>query len=207
MRDWVTSKIKLPNINGIRIESIPNSDASLAFFLSNCIPSRLCLLWINWFETSPIGIMSRFYIDSFSKAAANTIKEVYFQWINFTTEDLQTVIKAACNTERIVLRFCSIHCSSGLDFGSDLKYKTEFLSFHYWGSTDYKERTTDWKAEPSSFSYIVDAIGNSGLRSSLQKVSIYENKTLNPSKIQEEFNTKGMSHISVVEECPDPLSS
>ena len=54
--------------------------------------------------------------------------------------------------------------------------------------------------DPPSFSFIVDAIGNSGLRVSLQKLSIAENPTLTASEIQAELDEKGMSHISVVEE-------
>ena len=207
MRDCVTSRLRLPDLNGIRVDNISNSDADLASFLSNCTPEKLKLLRVNLPAKNFIGIKSNFYVDAFSLAAARTTKEVYFFCIDFRAEDMQTVVRAAHNAERIVFLHCHIHCSSGLDFGADLSYKTKFLSFQRWGSTFFKTITTDWKADPSKFSLIVDAIGSSGLKASLQKLDIHDNDTLSASEVQKELNAKGMSHISVVEEGSDPLSS
>ena len=198
MRDCVTSKLRLPNLKGIHINFISDADADLASFFSNCTPARLNMLAVNWDAYSFTGIKSKFYVDAFSKAAARTTEEVYFTWINFSAEDLQTVVRAAHNTERIVFSFCDIHCSSGLDFGADLSYNTKLLSFQSWGHTDIEERTTDWKTDPSKFWLIVDAIGSSGLKASLQKLNIAENQTLSASEVQEELNAKGMSHICVI---------
>ena len=129
MKDLVTSKLRIPDIIGIRIESISDADANLAKFLSNCIPVPLRLLAINLNANRRTGIKSKFYIDAFSKAAASITKEVYFYCIDFRAKDLQTVVRSAHNAERIVFNFCNIHCSSGLDFGADLSYNTKFLSF------------------------------------------------------------------------------
>ena len=207
MRDFVASKLRLPNLNGIRVEYISDADADLASFLSDCTPARLKLLAVNYSRSSSTAIKSKFYVEAFSGAAARTTKEVYFNCIDFSAEDLQIVVRAACNAERIVFDFCDIHLTSDLDFGTDLSYNTKFLSFQWWGNTAHKERTTDWKADPSKFSLIVDAIGSSGLRASLEKLNIAYNETLTSSKVQEELSTKGMSHISVVEENPSPLTS
>ena len=207
MKDCVTSKLRLPNLNGIKIDNISDADADLASFLSECIPAELKWLAVNYSSNSDYATKSKFYIDAFSKAVRRTTKQVFFRCIDFSAEDLQTFVKAAHNAERIVFQFCWIHCSSGLDFGSDLNYKTKFLSFQTWGRTDYSQNTTDWKTDSSKFSLIVDAIGNSGLKASLQKLGIFLNHTLSVPKVQEELNAKEMSHISVVEECPSPLTS
>ena len=172
MRDCVSSRLRLPDLNGIRVFIISDEDADLTNFFSNCTPARLQLLNVYSFPNNETGIKSKFYIDAFSGAAARTTKEVYFRCIDFSAEDLQTIVRAACNVERIVFDWCCIHCSSGLDFGDDLCYNTKFLSFQSWGSIYYEERTTDWKADQSKFSLIVDAIGSSGLKASLQKLSI-----------------------------------
>ena len=200
MRDCITSKLRLPDLNGIMINYISDADTDLASFLSNCTPARLNQLAVNYLRNGDTGIQSKFYIEAFSEAAARATKEVFFQCIDFSAEDLQTVVRAARNAERIVFDFWCIHCSSSLDFGSDLSYKTKFLSFQRWGHTDSKERTTDWKSDPSKFSLIVDAISSSGLRASLEELSIAYNQTLSASKVQEELNAKDMEHISVVEE-------
>ena len=207
MEECVTSKLRLPDLNGIRIESISDEDADLSSFLSDCTPSRLNLLNVNHYHNSLTGIKSEFYVDSFSEAAARTTKEVYFVCIDFSADDLQTVVRAARNAERIVFYFCCIHCSPDLDFGKDLSYNTKLLSFQGWGSTSFIERTTDWKADPLCFSYIVDAIGNSGLRDSLEELNIFGNPTLTTSKMQAELDMKLMSHIFVIEENLAPLES
>ena len=207
MRDCVASRLRLPDLNGIRVECISDADADLDSFLCNCTPTRLKLLWVNYYSNSITGINSKFYVEAFSRAAARTTKEVYFVCIDFSSEDLQIVVRAACNAERIVFHFCDIHCTSGLNFGVNLRYNTKFLSFQEWGSTYYKERTTDWKADPSKFSLIVDAIGCSGLKASLEELSIACNQTLSASKVQKELNAKGMSHISVIQDWPSPLLS
>ena len=207
MRDCVISRLRFPNLKGIYINYISDADADLANFLSKCTPARLELFNINSNANSRTGVKAKFYVDAFSKAAASTTKEVCFTCIDFSAEDLQTVVRAAHNTERIVFFCCCIHCPSDLDFGAELSYNTKFLSFQSWGSTKWKERTTDWKADPPKFSLIVDAIGSSGLKASLEKLNIYDNQTLSASKVQEELNAKGMSHISVVDEYSVPLSS
>ena len=207
MRNWVTSRLRLPDLNGIRVDYISDTNTDVTCFLSDCTPARLKLLNVNCLRNSDSGIKSKFYVNAFSEAAVRTTKEVYFSCIDFRAKDLQTVIRAAHSTERIVFYFCCIHCSSGLDFGADFSYKTKFLSFQSWGNTNHKERTTDWKADPSKFSLIVDAIGSSGLKASLKILSIAWNQTLSASIVQEELNAKGMSHISVVKEFVYPLSS
>ena len=199
------SKIKLPDLQGIEINYISNADADLVSFLSLWMPARLQKLKVNYVESCRTGIKSKFYVKAFAEAAARTTEEVFFKCINFRTKDLQTVVRAAHNAERIVFDFCNIHCSSGLDFGADLTYKTKLLSFQGWGETDCKERTTDWIKDPYSFSQIVDAIGDSGLKASLQEINIKYNETLSASKVQAKLNAKGMSHISVIDNSPVSL--
>ena len=207
IRDCVTSILRLPDLNWIRVDCVLDADTDLASFLSNCTPARLKLLNVNYYSNLSTGVKSKFYVDAFSEAAARTTKDIFFTCIDFTAEVLQTVVRSACNAKRIVFDLCCIHCSSGLDFGADLSYNTKLLSFQNWGSINWIEGTTDWKADPSKFSLIVDAIGSSGLRASLQKLNIYVNDTLSASKVQEELNSKGMSYISVIEEWISPFSS
>ena len=207
MRDCISSKLKLPDLNKVQIDYISDADVDLASFLTDCTPANLHLLAVNCWAYSDFGIKSKFYVDSFSKTVRRTTNEIYLSGIDFSAEDLQTVIRAVRNVERILLHYCCIHCSSGLDFGADLSYNTKFLSFQGWGSKYVKARTTDWKTDPSKFSLIVDAISSSGLRASLERLNIYSNQTLSASKVQKELNEKGMPHISVVEEHSYPLSS
>ena len=199
-----TSYLRLPDIKRVRIDYVSDSDLNISNFLANCTPNQLKFLCINFTSTIITLINSKLDIKSFSKAVGAVTKEVYIRLYEFSEADLQQFIKAACNSERIVLQRCSVHCSSALDFGSNLKYNTNFLSFQLWGDTDYKELTTDWISDPSCFSHIVNAIGSSGLRDSLTKLNIRYNSTLDKAEVQEQLNEKDMAHILVVEERQDP---
>ena len=103
---------------------------------------------------------------------------------------MQQFVKTSYNAERIIIQRCSVHCSPVLDFRSKLKYNTNFLSFQIWGSNYYKELKTDWMSDSPCFSYIVDAIGSSGLRHSLTKLRIDYNQTLDQAKVLELINFK-----------------
>ena len=142
-------------------------------------------------------INSKIDINSLSKAVAAVTKEVFIRLYEFSAAELQQFIIASCNAERIVIRRCSVHWSTPLDFGSSIKYNTKYLSFQFWGDTSYKELTTDWKSDPSWFLNIVDAICSSGLRHSLTKLDINSNPTLDKAKINELLSAKGMAHISI----------
>ena len=203
-KDIETSNFRLPDIKRIRINDVSDSDTDLSSFLSNCIPNKLKLLCINSKSNTRTPIKSKFDIKSLSKAVGSVTKEVYIRMYEFSVKDLQQFVRAAHSAERIIIQRCSVHCSSALDFGSKLKYNTNFLSFQHWWLPEYKELTTDWMSDPSCFSHIVDAIGRSGLRHSLTKLSIYCNLNLLVKDVQELINAKGMEHISVVTERPDP---
>ena len=193
-------KLRLPDIKRIEVNNISDSDTDLVNSFLNSTPDRLKILCID--HDSPGGTPVKYKLDinSLSKAVAAVTKEVYISCFEFSAADLQQLIRAACNAERIVFYLWSVHCSSALDFGATIEYKTNYLGFDYWGSTSDRDLITDWKADPSCFNYIVDAIGNSGLKSSLTKLNICDNKTLKKQKVQELLNENGMGHIEVVEE-------
>ena len=197
----------MPDIKRIWIDQVSDSDSDLNNFFDNWCPTYIKLLWINHGHISLTPIKAKFYINSLLKVVGSTTKEVYILLFEFSAEELQQFVKAACNAERIVFSGCSIHCSAALDFGTNLIYKTKYLSFSQWGDSSIEELTTDWKADPSAFSHIVDAISKSGLRHSLTKLDISYNPTLYKSKMQGLLNEKGMTNITVVLENPLPSSS
>ena len=60
--------------------------------------------------------------------------------------------------------------------------------------------TTDWISEPSTFSNIVNAISNSGLRDSLKKLDIDKNDTLDLAQVKKLIDEEEMENITVVQE-------
>ena len=126
-----------------------------------------------------------------------TAEEVFLYRLEFSEAELGQIVRASCNAERLIFESCSIHCSTALDFGSALKYKTKILNFQYWGNTFNLDRKTDWKYSPACFDNIIEAISNSGLRDSLKTIGIYKNQTLSVEKVQQTLNEKAMSYVTV----------
>ena len=202
-----SSKLLLPKVKRVKIDKISDADQSLCSFFDNWIPPQLDLLCINNAQISKIGIKAGFYINSLWSAIRSVTKEVALYCFEFTERELEQVVKAAYNSERIIISFCDIRCSTSLDFNISQKYKTKFISFQASGRTDYNERTTDWKTDPSKFENIVDAISKCGLKDSLEQVDIWGNHTLSREKVQLIFNAKGLIHISVIEIGDGPCTS
>ena len=196
--------MRLPDIRKIRIDYISDLDADFSNFLSDCTPNQLKSLIINASTNTFALIKKKLDIKSVLKVVTVVTKEIYIRLYEFSAADLQQFIRAACNTERIVIYRCSVHCLPSLDFGTTIRFNTKFLGFDLWGNTNCTGLTTDWKNDPSCFSNIVDAIGNSRLRHSLAKLSIAHNQTLDKQKVQKLLNSKGMAHILVVEDNPGP---
>ena len=205
LTDFVSSKLRLPNIRKIKIDHISDGNKELNSFFQNWVPSKIDLLWVNRNRNTPTGIKMDFYIDSISKSIKSVEKEIYLTWFEIKEPELEQIIKSASNWERLIFRYSDIHCSKKLDFSVSDKYKIKFLSFTFCGYTGSKDRKTDWITTPSSFKNIVEAISKSGLKDSLEKVDIYWNDTLKKDVVQAMFNELGMSHISVVEEGPAPI--
>ena len=205
LSDLSSSKLRLPNIRKIRIDYISDANKELNLFFQNWVPSKIDLLSVNYKSNNQKGIKMSFYIDSISKAMRSVSKEIYLTCFEIKEPELEQIIKSASDWERLILCCCDIHCSKKLDFSVSTKYKIEFLSFVTCGSTNYKDRKSDWISTPSCFKNIVEAISKSRLKDSLELVDIYGNQTLKKDGVQVMFNELGMSHISVVEEGPAPM--
>ena len=202
----VTSKLKLPKIKRIKIDNISDDDKDLLNFFEYWIPFQLDLLWINYTKINTTGIKANYYINSLCKAITTVTKEIVLDCFEFTEQELEQVLKASFNCERVLIIFSDIHCSKSLDFKISQKYKTKYLSFQAWGRTDCTDRKADWKTDASKFENIVDAVSKCGLKDSLEKFDIWANQTLSKGKVQLLFNSKGMTHISVVDNGANPSS-
>ena len=192
------TKLRLPNLREVHIGDVLEGDADLVRIISNCTPSKIEILkfyisYSFWMSQKP-----RFYIRFLPKIVSAATKQMFLFRLEFNEVELEQIIRASHNVETLIIEECGIHCSTALDFGSALKYNTKTLSFQYWGNTDENHNKTDWKSDPDCFDNIIEAISNSGLRDSLQTISIYANQTLSVEKTQQSLNEKGMSHIKAV---------
>ena len=157
---------------------------------------------MNHSYISGVPIKIDFYIDSLWEAIKGVSKEIHIVKLKVGEWDLEKIVKSSCNWERLVIRYSDIHCSSALDFSTDSDYKTKSLSFYNWGNSD---RKSSWMIDSPLFKNIVEGIGKSGLKLSLQTVDI-EGWRLDKSEVQEMFNKNKMAHISVVVNGKEPMT-
>ena len=97
--------------------------------------------------------------------ASVTTKEVFIRFFKLSKSSLEKVIKAACNSDRIVFFACL------LDFDSDInisgpEYKTTYLSFRYTGNC------SNWSSSPSRLKRMLKAISLCSLKTSLQTLDV-----------------------------------
>ena len=194
------AKLRLPNLRAVQIENVSDTDVDLVSFLDDCTPVHLKLLWFNLYPFSLTSTKAKFYMRSLSKLVSATTIQVFLCYLEFSEAEFEQIVRASCKAKRLSFEDCDIHCSTALDFGSSLKYKTKTLSFQFWGNTSSCNRKTDWKSSPACFDNIIEAISKSGLRDSLQTISIYKNQSLSVEEVQQMLNDNAMSHITVDEE-------
>ena len=195
------AKLRLPNLRAVQIEDISDKDTNLVSFLDDCTPAQLELLRFNYPPYSPKATEAKFYMRSLPNIVNATTEEVYLYRLEFSEVELEQIVRASCNAETLLFEECNIHCSTALDFGSFLKYKTKALSFQCWVYVFDSNWKTDRSSSSTCFDNIIDAISKSGLRVSLQTISIDKNQILSAKKMQQMLNEKGMPHITVEEIC------
>ena len=122
--DLATSKAQIPQLRRIRISYLNGSDSNLNLFLSNWVPQNLTLLWINY---PPINYIKptkmNFYLNSLTTCLKKVMKEIYLYLFEMDESDLESVVKASCNSERLVLSYWDLKWSRQIDFKWSSTYK------------------------------------------------------------------------------------
>ena len=196
-----SAKLRLPDIKRIRIDKITDGDADLNSFLDNWTPDRLELFWMNHSFIGSAGNKVDFYIDAICKTFKSVTGEVFIQCLKLTASDLEQIVKASSNSERLVIRFSDVSCSAALDFATADKYNTKFLSFYNWGNSGGK---SDFISAPASFENIVEAMAKSGLKDSLQTLDI-KGCGLDKTAVQGLLSKHDMGAVSVVLTGAEPM--
>ena len=129
--DLATSKVLIPQIKRIAITQLNGSDSNLNLFLSNWIPQNLTFLWINypvvdWNKPTKMN----FYSSSLTTSLKKVTKEIFLRLFEMDESDLETVVKASCNSERLVLCYWDLKWSRSMDFKCSSTYKITAKMFN-----------------------------------------------------------------------------
>ena len=125
LNDLATSKVLIPQLKRIAISYLNGSDSKLNLFLSNWVPQNLTFLSINipsilW--SNPIKMS--FYLNSLATSLKKVTKEIFLELFEMDESDLEEVVKASCNSERLVLYYWDLKWSRPMNFKYSSTYKT-----------------------------------------------------------------------------------
>ena len=122
--DLATSKAQIPQIKRIAISKLNGSDSNLNLFLSNWVPQNLTYLSINSpYINKNKSTKTNFYLNSLTTSLKKVTKEIFLNVFEMGESDLEEVIKASCNSEILVLRYCDLKWSKPMDFKCSSTYK------------------------------------------------------------------------------------
>ena len=122
--DLAKSKVLIPQLKRIEITHLNGSDSNINLFLSNWIPQNLPYLSINYYsiKNNKPTKMS-FYLNSLTTCLKKVTKEIFLNLFEMDESDLEEVVKASCNSERLVLFACDLKWSRPMDFKCSSTYK------------------------------------------------------------------------------------
>ena len=129
--DLATSKAQIPQLKRIAISYLNGSDSNLNLFLSNWVPQNLTFLSINcppidWYKPTKMN----FYLSSLTTSLNKVTKEIYLAVFEMDESDLEAVVKASCNSERLVLYYWNLKWSRLMNFKCSSTYKITAMIFN-----------------------------------------------------------------------------
>ena len=122
--DLATSKALIPRLKRIAITRLNGSDFNLNLFLSNWVPQNLTYLSVNFPDignTKPTKMS--FYLNSLTTYLKKVTKEIFLNAFEMDEYDLETILNASSNSERLVLRYCDLKWSRAMNFKCSSTYK------------------------------------------------------------------------------------
>jgi hypothetical protein len=191
-------KVKLLDIQRIKIYNLTEEDSFVKDFLEHCMPNSLQILTLNH-PSGPL-IKSGYYLDSLGKTLKAVSKEIFLKNFEFNKEELEIIVKASSGCERLIIRYCKIEAEQEFDF-SGPQYQTSYLGFSQCGHK-YKN---NWDTHNYRFENIVKGIKKSQLKDSLSKIDVHSTY-IRKSIAQEILNQHGLNGITAIEEDPEPMT-
>ena len=65
-----------------------------------------------------------YYIGSLVSAMKKVTKEIVLGWFEISINELEEIVKAGYNSERVVIFLSNLKCSSAMDFATSNVYRT-----------------------------------------------------------------------------------
>ena len=162
----ILSKLKVPQLNIIELNSVPVDSEEVRSFLSNSI-SKINRLRFNY--DNKVELSASKYLESLKVASTKTSDGFLVYNTNFSSDEFRELVCAAKGVKELYFNYDIISLDEQVDFGNMEESKVEYLSFYCSGGSDY----SNWKSHPMRFENLVASIAKSqGLKNSLKTLWI-----------------------------------
>ena len=184
----ILSKLKIPELNIITLNSVPKDWEEVRSFLSKSI-SKINVLGFN--NDWKVGLSASKYLESLKVVSTKINDGFVVDKTNFSSDEFRELVCAAKGSKELFFQYDIIPLDEQVDFGNMEGSKVEHLSFSYSGGSDY----SNWKSHPMRFENLVASIAKSqGLKDSLETLSIYECE-ITEEKAQEVLNKYNLKSV------------
>ena len=186
----ILSKLKIPQLNYIVLNSVPVDWEEVRSFLSNSISTLNNLYFNNDYK---VELNASEYLESLKVASTKTSVDFTVNKTTFSPDEFRDMVCAAKGTKKLYFQFDIIPFDKQVDFGNMEGSKLECLSFRYSGGPSY----SNWKPHPMRFENLVASIAKSqGLKDSLNTLSIYDCE-IAKKKAQEVLNKYNLKSVEL----------
>ena len=186
----ILSKLKIPQLNRIELNSVPVDSEEVKKFLSKSI-SNLNILRFNFDDK--IELSASKYIESLKVASTKTSDVFVVDKTNFSPDEFRELVCAAKATKELGFYYDIIPLDEQVDFWNMEESKVEYLSFQYSGGSAY----SNWKSHPMRFENLVASIAKSqGLKHSLKTLYIRDWE-ITKDKAQEVLNKYNLKSVAL----------
>ena len=177
--------LKLPDIESVYFEDIPETNSDLLNFLKHSAPNKTKRFAFDGDKLTKID----YYLDGLDSALKGTTKEVYTRlWIH-SKQSLERVFKASCNSSRLIIKWSKLDWDNDFDFTGP-HYNTTYLSFNGWGNN----HGNNWDANPEKLERIIKAISMCSMKDSLETLSVY-GCGVTVQKVKKMLSAYGMRNV------------
>ena len=186
----ILSKLKIPELNKIRLYSVPVDWEEVRSFLYKSI-STLNNLYFNTDRKVELSALK--YLESLKVASTKTSNQFVVDKTNFCSDEFRELVCAAKGTKQLHFQLDWISLDEQVDFGNMEGSKVELLSFYFSGGSSY----SNWKAHPMRFENLVAGIAKSqGLINSLKTLDIGDCE-ITRKKAQEVLNKYNLNSVKL----------
>ena len=162
----ILSKLKIPQLNKISLNSVPVDSEEVISFLSKSI-SKINDLYFN--NDDKIELSASKYLESLKVASTKTSYQFVVDKTNFSLDEFRELVCASKGVKELCFQCDIIPLDEQVDFGNIEGSKVELLGFYCSGGRSY----SNWKAHPIRFDNLVASIAKSqGLKNSLKELWI-----------------------------------